>query len=255
MVWIYISPHFDDIALSCGGLVWEQTQAGQSASIWTICAGDPPQGALSSFAQSLHERWGTGREAIAQRREEDIHSCSLLGASYRHFDIPDCIYRQGKPCSESSYGPADFLYASEQAIFGPIHSEENSLIEALGHELAETLPQGCQVACPLALGNHVDHCLVRAAVERLAGAIWYYADYPYVLRCAQEVAELANAGWQSTLFQISAQGLLAWEESIAAHSSQISTFWPDLAAMRAAIGAYLAQTGGVLLWKPPEKSA
>ena len=66
MEWIYLSPHFDDIAYSCGGLVWEQVNSGQMVSIWTICAAYPPPGPLSSFASILHERWGTGREAITR---------------------------------------------------------------------------------------------------------------------------------------------------------------------------------------------
>ena len=131
MQWIYISPHLDDVALSCGGRVWEQAQEGDHASIWTICAGDPPQGPLSPFAQSLHDRWETGREAIAQRREEDILSCRQLGASYRHFDVPDCIYRRSGAPFESSPGSSGFLYATEESIFGLLHPAEAALVEAL----------------------------------------------------------------------------------------------------------------------------
>ena len=68
MEWIYLSPHFDDVALSCGGLLWEQAQAGEGASVWTICAGEVPAGQLSPFAQSLHERWEKGQGAAVQRR-------------------------------------------------------------------------------------------------------------------------------------------------------------------------------------------
>ena len=90
---IYLSPHLDDVALSCGGLIWEQTQSGDSVEIWTICAGDPPQDRLSPFAEELHQRWRVGHNAVDIRREEDIHSCRLLGAKYRHFEVPDAIYR------------------------------------------------------------------------------------------------------------------------------------------------------------------
>lgn len=76
---IYLSPHLDDAALSCGGLVWMQAQAGERVEIWTMCAGDPPEGRLSDYAQAHHERWGLGREAVAARREEDARSCNILG--------------------------------------------------------------------------------------------------------------------------------------------------------------------------------
>src|SRR5512139_3118661 len=79
MHWIYLSPHLDDAALSCGGLIWEQVHAGDTVSVWTICAGDPPNGSLSPFAEALHARWQSGIEAAVLRREEDVTSCLLLG--------------------------------------------------------------------------------------------------------------------------------------------------------------------------------
>ncbi|MRR32548.1 PIG-L family deacetylase, partial [bacterium] len=94
MQWIYLSPHLDDAVLSCGGMIAEQASGGDSIQIWTICAGAPPAGRLSPFARKLHQRWGTGRDAIKVRRLEDRAACQRLGAVSRHFPIPDCIYRQ-----------------------------------------------------------------------------------------------------------------------------------------------------------------
>ena len=91
MNWIYLSPHFDDVALSVGGLLWEQSQAGERVSIWTICGGDPPPGDFSPFAEALQARWETGAQSMIIRRAEDIESCHLLGAESVHLSIPDCI--------------------------------------------------------------------------------------------------------------------------------------------------------------------
>jgi LmbE family N-acetylglucosaminyl deacetylase len=33
MRWIYLSPHFDDAVLSCGGLIFDQAQAGTPVEI------------------------------------------------------------------------------------------------------------------------------------------------------------------------------------------------------------------------------
>lgn len=240
MTWIYFSPHLDDGALSCGGLIWEQNQAGEKASIWTICAGDPPAGALSPFAELLHQRWQVGREATYQRRLEDIRSCQSLGATWRHFSIPDCIYRQVDQI---------FLYASEEAIFGQLHPGESDLVENLRQEIDQRLPVGAEIVAPLALGGHVDHRLVRAALERLGRSLWYYPDYPYVLKMAAELDQLRLSGWSANCFPVSQPGLQAWQEAVAAHASQISTFWADEAEMRQAIQTYLVTTGGVVLWR------
>ncbi|MEZ4728018.1 MAG: PIG-L family deacetylase [Caldilineaceae bacterium] len=39
---IYLSPHLDDVALSCGGQIFGATRTGQRVLIVTITAGDPP---------------------------------------------------------------------------------------------------------------------------------------------------------------------------------------------------------------------
>jgi LmbE family N-acetylglucosaminyl deacetylase len=247
MNWVYLSPHLDDAALSCGGLIWEQSQAGEPVSIWTICAGDPPEGPPSDFAQSLHARWGSGQQAAASRRLEDLSSCQALQATCRHFTFPDCIYRRAPGTQRS-------LYASEQALFSPLDPAERPVVDRLSSELALGLPAHTKLVIPLALGGHVDHRLTRLAAERLPRQdmrIYYYADYPYVLKAKAELAALAETGWTARIFSVTQAGMAAWQASIAAHTSQISTFWPGLDAMCSAIEAYREETGGVQLWESP----
>jgi LmbE family N-acetylglucosaminyl deacetylase len=240
--WIYLSPHYDDVALSCGGLVWEQARQGDQVSIWTICAGEPPTGDLSPFARSLHERWNFNQHAPIQRREEDLHSCQRLGARQRYFSLPDCIYRRD-PFSQ------EYMYASEEALNGPIHSGDQHNINLLQEELRWAVPTGAVLVCPLAFGKHVDHQLVRKAAEGLDQLAWYYADFPYVIRNSTQLDQVTREGWQSQGFSISLEGLKAWAQSIEAHASQISTFWVDSLAMEHAIKDYCQQNGGIRLWK------
>ena len=239
MEWIYLSPHFDDAALSCGGLAWEQAQAGQAASIWTICAGEPRESLRSSFIETLHSRWGMEAGAVARRREEDILSCREMGASYRHLQTPDCIYR----------GSGEPFYTSEESLFGGLHPSEEGLIAALSAELSQAVPPEAEIVCPLALGGHVDHQLTRAAAERLDRSLWYYADYPYVLKAAEELDQLKQAGWEAVKFRISSAGMCAWEAAVSAHASQISTFWTGLDEMRTALRAYCSSRVGLQLWR------
>jgi LmbE family N-acetylglucosaminyl deacetylase len=249
MDWIYLSPHPDDVALSCGGLLWEQAEAGDQPQVWTICAGDPPPGPVSDFAAALQSRWETGPIASQQRRQEDIQSCRLLRSAYRHFPLPDCIYRRDDK-------DHIFLYTSEESLFGPLDEREAGLVERLTAELAGALPKGAQLVCPLSVGGHVDHRLTRLAAERLGEACWYYADFPYILNDSDQLARFTQTVWGETWFPISAAGMQAWEAAVAAHRSQISTFWPDLAALQAALRAYARQEDGSLqvrLWRasPP----
>ncbi|MCA9933816.1 MAG: PIG-L family deacetylase, partial [Anaerolineales bacterium] len=146
---IYLSPHLDDVALSCGGQVYDLTAAGQSVLIVTIAAGDPPESPLSDFALALHSRWQLAADAVARRREEDAAACQVLGADCLHWDIPDCIYRlhpqTGAP-----------LYTSNEALFGKVNEAETAVAAQLADRMC-TLPPHDRVIAPLTVGNHVDH--------------------------------------------------------------------------------------------------
>jgi LmbE family N-acetylglucosaminyl deacetylase len=244
VAWLYLSPHFDDVALSCGGLVWEQAKAGQKVSIGTICAGEPPPIDLSPFAETLHARWEAGQNAPAYRRVEDINSCQRLGASYYHFTLLDCIYRRHPQTGE-------FMYTSEQALNGPLHPGDAQVIMDLLEALKQAIPGDVTLVCPLGLGNHVDHQLTRLAVEMLEHTCFYYADFPYVLRDITWIENLQSEGWESRIYPISYEGLRAWQDSIWAHGSQISTFWVDEVEMRQVVSHYMLENGGIRLWKRP----
>jgi LmbE family N-acetylglucosaminyl deacetylase len=110
------------------------------------------------------------------------------------------------------------------------------------------------LVCPWTFGGHVDHRLTRLAAERLgqhgrAHWLWYYADYPYILKEEAVLEQLKREGVVDRIFTVSEGGLAAWQEAVAAHTTQISTFWPNQEAMRAAIRSYSELMGGVFLLK------
>jgi len=242
MIWIYFSPHLDDAVLSCGGVIWEQTQAGDEVQIWTIAAGDPPRGALSPLAQSLHQRWEMQHESVNKRRLEDYDAIARLSAIPRHFSIPDCIYRRSMEGDEP-------LYPTLSSIYESLHLQDYQLIEDLSQDIAQSMPPACQVVAPLGLGKHVDHLITRNALECIGNSFWYYADYPYILQHNDELLHLKQEGWKSVVFPVSKRGLEAWVEAVAAYTSQISTFWRDLAEMRSSIYDYYAREKGIRYWK------
>lgn len=242
MLWIYLSPHLDDVAFSCGGLLWEQAQQGESVQVWTLFAGDPTTGAASDIIHELHARWGLGRDVMEARRAEDRLACARLGVSPRHFELADCIYRLGMKSDQP-------LYPTREALFGQVHAEEQELIAALSEVITREIPPEAVIVCPLALGNHVDHQITRQALERAGRARWFYADYPYVRENAAALDSLEKAGWTPLVFPTRAEGLEAWVEAATAYASQISSFWRDAADLGAQLSAYYQQMGGIRLWR------
>lgn len=241
MDWVYLSPHLDDVAFSCGGLVWDQVQNGNQVSVWTVCAGDPPPGPLTPLANKLHARWGAGREAVHRRRAEDETACRILGADTKHFSIADCIYRRST-VNNQPYYPGD------GDIFGELHPTEWYLVTELAVLLMQELPPQVNLVSPLAIGCHVDHNLVRLAAEHLDFPLWYYADYPYVLKDgdnqSNKIAEMTPV-----LMEVTDRGLDAWEHAVVAYSSQISTFWPNPQSASQSIRDYYQHFNGIRLWR------
>jgi LmbE family N-acetylglucosaminyl deacetylase len=240
---IYLAPHLDDVALSCGGQVFDRTLLGQRILIVTVMAGSPVLIAQSDYMASLHERWQLAGDAAAERRAEDVAACAILGADYLHLDVPDCIYRldrlQGAP-----------LYNSDEDIFGEVDPAESTLQEHIA-EVLHSLPPGRQIVAPLTVGHHVDHLLVRAAAEQVwPGRLWYYEDYPYVENRGYLRRVLGDdlRAWRPEIFDVSERGMQAKFDAIWAFRSQLSTFFGSREEMEARVGSYCQQVGGERLW-------
>lgn len=242
---IYLSPHLDDAALSCGGQIYQQTQQGQKVLIVSLTAGDPPHDSLSTYAQSLHERWELISDAVAARRAEDMAACQILGADWLHWALPDCIYRF-HPATGAPF------YVSDTDIFGDVHPAEAGVVAQLGEALA-ALPAHGQLVVPLTVGHHVDHLLTRQAAEQAVSPaqLVYYEDYPY----AQQGDKLAQAigapptGWQATVIALSDAALTTKIAAIAAFKSQFSTFFTDDADLARQVAGYAQRIGGERVWR------
>jgi LmbE family N-acetylglucosaminyl deacetylase len=239
MRWIYISPHLDDAALSAGGFLYEQSRAGIPVEIWTVVCGFPPPGELTPRAQLEHFVWGTGtaEETVKLRREEDMEAAGIIGAKTVHFDVPDCIYRRG-PDGEPLY----------LDIFVPPHAAEAHLPDQIAQTIAPRLRREDQVICQLGIGGHVDHILVRQAVERLNRQLWYAADLPYLFKGPGELAPLV-AGMEESLYSITEAGLRAWVEAVLAYESQLSSLFESKEQVEEGIRAYYAERNGFSLWQ------
>jgi LmbE family N-acetylglucosaminyl deacetylase len=242
--WVFLSPHFDDVVLSVGGMVWELANRGDSVEIWTICAGDPPHGMpVSDYARMLHLFFELGEDDIPfGRSREDAACCQVLGTSYRRYTVPDCIYR--------FYPGTDTpLVSVPDDIKKDPEPDESYLIPQVADFLRKNLVPGCELVAPLTIGSHRDHVLVRRGVERLGLPVWHYVDYPYIIQDTYNLADWIPAGADQFSLTPSQEGLKAWQDGFACHKSQLYFFWADEAEMRAALEQYASSGGGCTLWK------
>ena len=238
MRWIYISPHLDDAVLSAGGLIHDQIKAGEQVEIWTLLCGQPLEDELSPYAQVLHYQWGVTSvpELIRARRAEDKNACELVGAIPVYFDFLDCIYRRDKS--------GGWLY---DYIFVPPSEAEADFPAEIAETLAARLNPTDQLVCQLGLGSHVDHVIVRRAVELLGYPLLYYADVPYLFKTPEDLAPNI-ADMQMKVHPVNDPGLKSWQDAVAAYESQISSLFNDIEHMRSQIREYWEKYGGIPLY-------
>lgn len=175
---IYLSPHFDDAVFSCGGTIHRQRRAGKKVLVITVFSAAPDENApLSTLAEGFHRHMDSGNDPVAIRRREDTEALNRLGASFRHFDFKDAVYRMDR-------ADGQWLYSSLEEIFGPVHSRDADLSKQIAARIeAIALKSPSATLCfPAAIGNHVDHQLVHRAGLIMADRnlpVHFYEDYPY----------------------------------------------------------------------------
>jgi LmbE family N-acetylglucosaminyl deacetylase len=256
-VYLFISPHLDDIALSCGGYVRRLTHSGERVVIATVCTADAPPGQpLSPAAQHEHWQWQLGGQPYRLRCLEDERMAQQLGAEYMHLGLLDAIYRHdagGRP-----------LYEGKQFMGGEVHAwdwqqQYPALLDVLGPLLHVLTPK--RVFCPLTAGGHVDHILTRRAMEQLCAPseIAYYEDYPYAQKDAGALARLLDDGaanaasaagvWQPILIELTPEETDARVAAINCYQSQLFAVFGDAASMPQRVREYIARTGGERYWE------
>lgn len=240
---VFLSPHLDDVALSCGALVWQQAQSGHQPLAVTVFAGLPDYDTLSPFAAELHRSWGLQRDPVAQRRCEDATAMSYLGAEYLHWEYLDSIYRRHAKTGEA-------LYDSVPALFGDLHCVEQHLVSELATRVRATLPQETtRIYAPLAVGHHVDHQLVSLAALRLRGeglSVEFYEDFPYAEDSENltDALKLWTAAPAPTIRTMDEQSLQTKISAIGLYRSQLDMLFGGEEEMARRLSSYALAIGG-----------
>lgn len=203
--WVFLSPHFDDAVLSCGGVIYELTNQGIPVEIWTVCGAVPEW--EGEEASKFHKQWGVanGKQAVELRREEDREACKILGATPVHLDMCDKIYRQ----------------------------KDNGFAEYMKLELSR-IPTQDNLITSFAVGDHPDHVLTRKAAESAGRFLKYYLEIPYQLY--NPMPEMHD--FQPRIHPISAAGMSAWVRAAGCYKSQVGMLFGNKEKMTKSITNY-----------------
>jgi LmbE family N-acetylglucosaminyl deacetylase len=253
---LFLAPHFDDVALSCGGEVARVVAAGASATIVTIFAGTPPEGMLlTPYARWHLIEWGVASvaEALATRRAEDEAAAAALGASLAMLPFVDGVFR------EDRYHSWDELRTRLVPADATLPAAIAAALVARGLIGPATVVTG-----PLAIGRHVDHQAAYAAMRLLVSQgvhVRGYEDYPYAADAEEYRARMAApdlAGASPEIIDI-APWLATKVRAIGCYPSQLPLLFPDMPMAEAvrAYGNLVAGGSGIAerFWWLGERSA
>lgn len=219
-----------------------QDGRGEPLSILTAFAGDPPDWRITPFAAELHARWGKPGPPIAVRRAEDRLAAGRLGASVVHLDLLEAIYRKGDEDQP--------LYPDREAIFGEADVQDADTLNSLIESLAGLDLESARLYCPLGIGGHVDHRLLRLAAEALRRPLTYYREFPYATRGESIPDELGLPAGAWRTYPLTDESLAAWGDAILEYGTQLSTFWSDEDQLFAELRDFVDELGGIELLEP-----
>lgn len=240
---VYLSPHLDDAVLSCGARIAHEVAAGNEVRVVTVFTADEPLESPSPLAAELARWWHLPRgQVMRARRAEDDEALARLGARRDHLGLPEAPYR-------SAGGEA--FYRDLAALFGEVHpADEAEMTPRLLARFRE-IPADARLVAPLGVGAHVDHRLVRRALEATGRALWFYEEFPYVewKWLALRRALARPSAWEYEILPVDARLFERKVEAILAYGSQVPAMFRGEARLRKQLRRHLRRAGGERLWR------
>ena len=174
---VILSPHLDDAALSCGGLL-HALRGRVSTLVVTICCGSIRVVKADGRTKLSSRR---GHASSRTRRREDIAAMHSVDTAFAHLSFADGIYRRSPLTGRLIYRNARERWVAPR-VDDLAHIEELYLVLCrLCLGLGRIL-----LLSPMGIGHHVDHQIaaqvaVRMAATNAGAELLFYEDFPYVV--------------------------------------------------------------------------
>ncbi len=181
----FLSPHYDDVSISCGGTVALLAVHERAPEVVIVFSEEESSGVKTAFADEQHAKWGLTDPTVSLgRQREESAAATILGMVVRLLPFSDAIYRGDR-------------YLNDDQLFGPAAAAEADLpprvAGALG--LNGAPDPAVRLYAPLGFGNHVDHQHVfetAMAASFKGWDVWFYEDLPYGLESPARDARFAH---------------------------------------------------------------
>lgn len=173
---VILSPHLDDAAFSCGGLIIAAKNAGASICVISFFT-EGPAGEPSHFARLISGIDGDECRRWMRSRQLEDKAALAEYAEIIHFPFKDAVFRRDDKGGE--------YYNSWSHIFGVVNKRDESEFSQYADWVREIILERAptHLFLPLGIGGHVDHMLIRNMGAKMelgvsVQKIWY-EELPY----------------------------------------------------------------------------
>lgn len=186
---VFISPHLDDVVLSCADFIIDlKEEKGKILVITVFTDFGLPSSSLRQKLWLERYCYSDFDHFSHQRKNEDIKAMNALGIPYIHLNFVEATFRTKEQyfClgeTLSFFIPSlKFLYPSKRKVMsGRIVDEDKKNERKIFKKIATLISKKDVLYFPLGIGNHVDHKIIHNISLRLSNKRFYWLDYPYAL--------------------------------------------------------------------------
>lgn len=250
---LFLSPHLDDVAFSCGGTVAALRRDGWRVVVATVFTASVEHPTGFALACQLDKGLGAEVDYLALRRAEDEVFGKTMGVSeLLWLGLREAPHRG---------------YTSAAELFAPIRPEDDisSELGAVIDPVVERFRPGLILA-PQGIGGHVDHRqvvrLLRDRPQWHDRLVWY-RDLPYSEKYPDAPADVElPAGLVEIPVRLGPRELEAKLNGCAAYASQVPFQFGSAPAMRHRLSTFAAReakragfTGHAEVFLAPAQSA
>lgn len=178
----FVSPHFDDAVLSAGSLMLYLSKYTKVTvlNVFTECGKGPY---TRSAIANLKQCKALSPESLYKARKlEDSKALSELKVTSVNLGFVDALYRKKTKKNSLSRIIPELIHVYPtyryHIIKGEISRHDDDLRKSL-YKYLYNLPKNSVIFSPAAIGNHVDHMLVKEVCELLPHHVVYWYDFPY----------------------------------------------------------------------------
>ncbi|GJG87769.1 GlcNAc-PI de-N-acetylase [Gemmatimonadetes bacterium T265] len=243
---LFVSPHLDDVAFSCGAAFAALAARGWDAHLVTLFTRSVPDPRGFALACQTDKGLGPGVDYMALRRAEDAAAARALGAAsvrwLAHAEAPHRGYESA---------PALFagVHDADRDAWRPVAADLAALVdEVFTDEVSADGAAPALVFAPQAIGGHADHrhtvravtavARARAAAGRPLAVAWY-RDTPYIIRhpgaLPPDPIDAPDTPLADVALPAHPAALAAKLDACAAYASQLGFQFGGEQAMRAAL--------------------